>query len=179
MNNQLLPPNASPAEVATADAIARVSAVPMPNRTLYNPATCPEALLPWLAWAFSLDEWNPAWTEAQKRQAIADSVYIHRHKGTVGALQRALSSLGYDLTMTEWHQLQPKGDPYTFGVTIEIHDVGFADETEFNRILTVADGAKNVRSHMAFLNMSSTREGQIYGGGVAICGETITISSGD
>jgi phage tail P2-like protein len=175
--NNLLPSNATPQEVALAGAVASAVPVPVPNADLYNPALCPEALLPWLAWAFSLDEWSPEWTTEQKRQAIAASVYVHRHKGTVGALRKQLDALGYDLTLTEWHQLQPKGDPYTFGVDIEIHDVGFQDEDAFNQVITVANNAKNVRSHMTFLNMHTTRDGQIYSGGVAVAGETVSVDS--
>ena len=176
-DNALLPPNSTLAEIGMAGAVARVSAVDVPNRHLYNPALCPSALLPWLAWAFSLDEWNPLWTEGQKRQAIADSVFIHRHKGTLGALDRALSSLGYDLTIKEWHRLTPQGDPYTFGLQLEIHDIGIADASEFDRIVDVANSAKNVRSKMKFINMISTRDCPIYSGGVVYCGETVSISA--
>ncbi|MCD9124037.1 phage tail protein I, partial [Cupriavidus sp. UGS-1] len=48
----LLPPNATPLErnLATVGAEA-IAGVPVPLRDLWNPATCPPALLPFLAWA--------------------------------------------------------------------------------------------------------------------------------
>ena len=50
--NSLLPRNATGAERAIEGATARVGAVPTPFRDLWNPDTCPAALLPWLAWAY-------------------------------------------------------------------------------------------------------------------------------
>ena len=43
----------------------------------------------------SIEEWDPNWSEDAKRSAIAQSVSIHRHKGTLGAVKRALKSAGY------------------------------------------------------------------------------------
>ncbi len=60
----------------------------IPLRTLYNPDTCPVHLLPHLAWAWSVDRWDPEWPESVKRAAIKASFYIHKHKGTIGALRR-------------------------------------------------------------------------------------------
>lgn len=175
----LMPPNASPQEVAMAGTVARISDVPDPVNDLYTPGACPAEILPWLAWAFSVDEWNPAWTEAQKRQAIASSVFVHRHKGTVAALKTALAALGYDLTLTEWHKMTPQGSPYTFGLVLDVGETGIASLDEFQRIIDVANSAKNARSHMTFLNINSTRSCEIYMGGVVFSGETISISAGD
>jgi phage tail P2-like protein len=74
---------------------ARISDVPILVRESWNPDTCPAALLPWLAWAYSVDEWDPAWTEANKRQAIKDAYNLNRRKGTVWAIKRQLVLLGY------------------------------------------------------------------------------------
>ncbi len=178
-NAALLPPNASPLEIALAEVVARISDVPVPNGDLYNPALCLPGPLPWLAWAFSVDEWNPDWTIEQKRQAVANSVYIHRHKGTVGAMKSALSALGYDITLVEWQQLTPQGDPYTFGLNLEIHDIGIESLSEYDRIIAVANSAKNARSHMTFLNINTTRSGTMYMGGTVFCGDVVTIPSGD
>ena len=52
----LLPHNASPQERAIEAATARLADVPVPLRDLWNPETCPAELLPWLAWAFGVDE---------------------------------------------------------------------------------------------------------------------------
>ena len=65
--NDLLPPSATKQERALALATSRVSDVPLPIRTLWNPDTCPLELLPWLAWALSVDTWDPNWSESIKR----------------------------------------------------------------------------------------------------------------
>ena len=83
----LLPPNATAGMRAIEQAAARrLAAIDTPVATLWSPATCPAALLPWLAWAFAVDVWDSAWPEATKRSVIAASLEVHRRKGTRGAL---------------------------------------------------------------------------------------------
>lgn len=91
--DSLLPPNATPQERAIEASIARP--VPVPIRDLWDPETCPAHLLPWLAWAFSVDEWRADWDEASKRRMIRDAVAIQRRKGTVWAMKRVLANAGY------------------------------------------------------------------------------------
>ncbi len=91
----LLPPNANEQERAIEAATARLGEVPVPLADLWNPERCPVSWLPWLAWALSVDEWDSAWSEQTKRDVIATSVDVHRHKGTVGALRKALVAIGY------------------------------------------------------------------------------------
>jgi phage tail P2-like protein len=177
MSDDLLPINSTAQERAMALATARVSDVPVRVRESWDPDTCPANLLPWLAWAFSVDKWDATWTEQQKRDAIKASVYIHRHKGTPAAMQAALDAMGYEMTAQEWHQMEPNGDPYTFGINVEILDVGVPDQDAFDRIVDVANSAKNVRSHMTFINMHSTRTARVYAGGIAFSGETVSVDA--
>ena len=88
----LLPPNATALEKRTAASgfVTPSGIVP----TLWNPDTCPATLLPWLAWAESVDEWDDAWAEQRKRDVIKVSRAIHRMKGTPAAIRRALTALG-------------------------------------------------------------------------------------
>jgi P2-related tail formation protein len=60
-----------------------------------NPDTCPVLLLSWLAWAFSVEIWDTTWSEDAKRQVLRDSVRLHRVKGTLGPVKRALANAGY------------------------------------------------------------------------------------
>lgn len=94
-HRSLLPPNATPQERALEGATERAASVPVPLRETWNPETCPAALLPWLAWAFSIDEWREDWSEGAKRASIRDAVMIHRRKGTVWAIKRVLANAGY------------------------------------------------------------------------------------
>ncbi|EHS5692594.1 TPA: phage tail protein I, partial [Escherichia coli] len=54
-DSRLLPTGSSPLEVAAAKACAEIEKTPVRIRELWNPDTCPANLLPWLAWAFSVD----------------------------------------------------------------------------------------------------------------------------
>ncbi|TKA96910.1 phage tail protein I, partial [Cereibacter changlensis] len=56
----ILPPNATKAERAFEAALAALCDLPVPVGQLWSPETCPAALLPWLAWALSVDDWDPA-----------------------------------------------------------------------------------------------------------------------
>jgi phage tail P2-like protein len=94
--SNLLPPNANVHEHAIDDALARVGTVPVDVVKTWNSETCPAALLPWLAWALSIDEWDAAWSVAQQRAMIAASYELHSHKGTPYSIRRALMALGYD-----------------------------------------------------------------------------------
>ena len=55
MSRDLLPANATPLERALAETTARLSDVAVPIRDLWSPENCPTELLPWLAWALSVD----------------------------------------------------------------------------------------------------------------------------
>ncbi|NLI26449.1 MAG: phage tail protein I [Acetobacter sp.] len=102
----ILPDNASPIERAVLCAeIARMALVdPGSIATIWNGDTCPSALLPWLARSVSVDVWDTSWTEAVRRSAVRNSPLIHRMKGTVWAVQRALSQYGISASLTEWWQ---------------------------------------------------------------------------
>ncbi|ATH78191.1 phage tail protein I [Vreelandella venusta] len=47
--------------------------LPVPLRTLCNPASCPAHCLPFLAWALSVDQWYESLPESIKRRVIANS----------------------------------------------------------------------------------------------------------
>lgn len=98
--SDLLAPNASALERAVGKSGAGISNLPTPARHVRNPVTCPTNLLPFLAWELSVDEWNPGWGEDVKRAVIAASINIHRHKGTLGAVRRALAAIFGDTGFT-------------------------------------------------------------------------------
>lgn len=91
----LLPPNASRSERAIEQVTGSVATVPIQIRETWDPDLCPAELLPWLAWALGVDEWDSGWSEGAKRAAIRESVAIHRRKGTVAAIRRTLVNAGY------------------------------------------------------------------------------------
>ena len=91
----ILPPNSTRAERALESAVTRTSPDLSPIAALMNTETCPAPLLPTLAWALSVDEFDIGWPVHVQRGAIRESVEIHRRKGTVGSVQRALAAAGY------------------------------------------------------------------------------------
>lgn len=174
MSDSLLPPNATAGEIALDESTARVGGVPTPVRTMWNADTCPAPLLPWLAWAFSVDEWDATWTDAQKRAAVKASYEVHRRKGTIGAVRRALDALGLELTIVEWFEDTPVGDPYTFRLSLGVELAG-ATQEQLAKIIRVVDAAKNLRSHLASIDLSLTSNGVGYFAGVTLSGHEITI----
>lgn len=93
MSNTLLPPNATAQELALEGAAAR--SVPTPIRDIWDPDTCPAHLLPWLAWSFGVDEWDPIWSDEAKRNVIRNAVSVQRRKGSVWSIKRVIADAGY------------------------------------------------------------------------------------
>jgi phage tail P2-like protein len=122
-NSRLLPPNSTPLERALVDAITpSIEAIPVDYHTLWDPAACPIQLLPWLAWAWSIDSWDPEWPEEEKRSAVAGAIAAQRRKGTRGAVEEVLASFGELLELVEWFEASPQLDPYTFEVRLPLVD---------------------------------------------------------
>ncbi|MDN3562115.1 phage tail protein I [Vreelandella neptunia] len=157
----LLPPNATRQERAIDQTTARIGSLSVPIKDLWNPATCPTALLPWLAWALSVDAWDANWSEARQRRAIAASVPVHKRKGTVGAVKRALAAIDYNIQLVEWHQESEPGTPYTFRADVVLEDRGLSDTTQ-QEILRLIESTKNARSHLSALRMIGSSQGHAY-----------------
>lgn len=153
MISRLLPPNRTPLESALADAMS-LTTDPGVIRTLADSARCPAALLPWLAWAKSVDGWDEAVTEPARRALIRQSFAIHKRKGTVGAVRRALGALGVAVDFREWHDI-PGAAPHTFGLVAWVND-NPADENAvltpqlYQRLKRLVDDTRNERSHYSF-----------------------------
>lgn len=174
--SDLLPPNATPQERALSETVARIGDVPVPIRDLWDPDTCPAKLLPWLAWAFSVDDWDPLWTEVQQRQAVKASYQIHRHKGTIGAVKDAMAALGYDAEVIEWFNQTPAGDPYTFNLKLGVDQNGIV-LADVNRLLAVIESSKNLRSHLGTVDMTVKSSAQVYTATVASIGSELAFDA--
>ncbi|MBC2658490.1 phage tail protein I [Pseudomonas sp. MSSRFD41] len=170
----LLPINSTPLERAMESAGARPGEVAQILRTLYNPATCPAHLLPQLAWAWSVDRWDPGWSETVKRNAIRASFFIHARKGTIGALRRAVEPLGYLIEVIEWWQTVPQGPPATFALKVGVLDTGIT-EAMYAELTRLIDDAKPVSRHMTGLAISLETSGTIRFGAYVDQGEVIDI----
>ena len=164
MTADLLPPNATAQERALSSTTARIDALPVPIRHLWNPETCPAEHLPWLAWALSVDDWNADWPEETKRAAIKASYLVHRHKGTPGAVRIALQAVGYrDVQIVEGvepirhdgtinrsglHLFATAGHWALFRVVLDLgNSMGVDIDTPTN-VRRAINAAKNARSHL-------------------------------
>ena len=75
----LLPPNATPLERALEMLAAlRLGKIDTPFRELWNAQTCPEELLPYLAWGLSVDQWSADWPLYIRRARVASAIEIQR-----------------------------------------------------------------------------------------------------
>ena len=174
MSNDLLPPNATAQERALSEAIARVSDVPLLVRESWNPDTCPAELLPWLAWAFSVDEWDTTWTEQEKRDVIKASVEVHKHKGTIGAIDRALKPLGYLIEVIEWWEMDPPGPPYTFSIVLGTGAKPVSEEL-YAKAERIVMTYKNLRSHLIALTIKAGVTGKAYVAAALVDGNDTTV----
>ncbi len=169
----LLPGNATIFESNLSESIARISDVPTPSRDVWNPDLCPFALLPWLAWAFSADEWDPTWSEIQKRRAIKTAVAVQRHKGTIGSVADALRALGFTARIQEWFNQIPSGVPYTFRLLLEVDQDGF-DYAALQKLLNVVGTMKNLRSHLDSVTPTVASQSNSYFAAVSVSGSEIS-----
>ena len=112
----------TPQERALAKLDERLDKLPVPHRDIWNPDTCPLHLLPYLAFHYSVDQWNEAWPEHIKRQTLNDALYQHRIKGSRLAVENAIARFGTTANITEWWEKSPKGKPHTFSVDISAQD---------------------------------------------------------
>lgn len=117
MTNSLLPPNATRLERALEAGAARILDVDA-RADINDPMTCPAEVLPWLAWGSSVDSWDADWTEADKRAAVADSIALHRRKGTRMSVEQVLARYDHLARLVEWHEAAPRRHPNTFDVVV-------------------------------------------------------------
>ncbi|MBY6056754.1 phage tail protein I [Leisingera daeponensis] len=104
MSDSLLPHNATEEERALEAVLREAFDLPVILRDIWNPDSCPAELLPWLAGAFSVDDWHPGWSDDAKRSAIREAFPVHKRKGTVGSVKQAVAAAGYgDAVVVERH----------------------------------------------------------------------------
>lgn len=150
----LLPPSSTAQERALSCAVARAAALPAPLRDAWNPDDCPAHLLPWLAWAFSVDEWQDSWTVEEQRAVIRNALFIHQHKGTLAALKRAVEPLGYIIKITEYRSDADRMAPFSFTLDVAVTDKGI-NETIYQQLERLVNAYKNVRSYMRALTLKA------------------------
>lgn len=148
----LLPPNATALERVGETVIAHTTQIDSVIGQLWNPATCPEELLPWLAWTMSVDTWRSTWPLQVKRARVANALIVQRRKGTARSIVDVVDSFGGVVEITEWWQTTPRGTPHTFNLTLTL--AGQSGETTtaqyVDDVIAEVNLTKPVRSHFTF-----------------------------
>jgi phage tail P2-like protein len=157
----LLPPNTTPVERAIEAATARLSDVPVPLRQLVDPDTCPVRLLPYLAWALSIDTWDSDWPEAVMRNRVRQAIDIQRRKGTASSVRDVVASFGGSLALREWWQMAPAGDPHTFALVLALEGIvpPARKAAYVDQVIAEVRRTKPVRSHFTFTQALSATGG--------------------
>lgn len=92
--NSFLPDHSGPIEKALEKAfVGHIERYVLPD--LWDPTTCPENVLPFLADAVSVPYWDESWTTAQKRSSTAQSISVHQRMGSLPSVEKALESAGF------------------------------------------------------------------------------------
>ena len=149
---QLLPQSSTRAERSLEAATARLGDVPSPLRDLWNPDTCPVALLPWLAWALSIEAWSPDWPEPAKRARVRQAIELQRRKGTAASVRDVVAAFGGGVALREWWQTTPRGDPHTFtlALTLQGKDGAPATSRFVDELVAEISRTKPARSWFTF-----------------------------
>ena len=126
MTDRLLPAAAGEVERRLDDVAAvRNAAVPADLPAgVWDAARVPAEWLPVLAWALSVELWDPDWTDRQKRASIATAASQHAVKGTPAGFRRVLDRLGAVYDYAENVAVAEGGAlvPAPFSVVITIHN---------------------------------------------------------
>lgn len=142
----LLPCNATEFEKSMEQATAIMENQYVTIRDYWNISSIPVQQMPWLAWEWSVDNWDSNWSEQTKRNMLKDSFFYHRKKGTLQSVQDIIQDLGSNISIKEWWQTDPIGSPYTFHAVV---DSGAGESTGVlqKQLFLAIDQSKPVRSH--------------------------------
>ena len=177
MSDRLLPPNATAQEIALEAATAyRVESIPLPITSMIVAETCPQIVIPWLAWAASVDKWDSTWSIEQKRSAVAASLGVHKKKGTIGAVKSALSAIGYSVQVQEWFNQSPPGLAYTVRMIVNVDQHGI-DQAGMAFVISVVNSAKNLRTHISEVVPAINTQSYLVIGGIPVVGSNVTVSN--
>lgn len=177
-DQSLLPPNATALEKSLALLALRVTALPIPFLSLHRVDNCPATYLPWLAWARRVEYWNPDWSISQKRMAIASARTFNQQRGTRASMQTLLAQVidNKPYTLVAWHELTPKGQPFTFSVRLDPTDpLSIEQLAQIHSAVDATKSARDLYGVQARVQQQST----FFTAGAAIEGQRVSISTGD
>ncbi|EYC51449.1 tail protein [Hylemonella gracilis str. Niagara R] len=156
---QLLPPNATALERAVVQVFAEeLACIPQPHRDLWNPSTCPVALLPLLAWSLGAETWDENWPVSIKRSVTSSALTTNRFKGRASAVRGIVRAFGGAITIVEWWQKTPKGVPHTFEIILSVGTEDAEDAAaRYAQLIREVKRLKPLRSHFTATQALSAR----------------------
>jgi len=168
----LLPSTSTPLERALAEAGTLRGIDPDVIRTLWSADDCPPQFLPYLAWSLSVDFWEIATTEAQRRDLIRGAIQWHRKRGTPWAIKQALAAFGIERLTLDEH---PDGAHWAeFDAEISVFDRPLSEAT-YQQVTRLIEAYKPERSHLRKLLISVATRGAFKAACVTFAGDIVSI----
>jgi len=156
MSKSLLPINASQLLKDLESSSLKATSLEALNRYITNPDLAPDNILPWLAWAVSVDDWSDNWPKVIKREMIKNSISLHQIKGTKRAIKKALEIIGVAGEIALWWELNPRMTPHSFNIIAYLNDninegtdVIIGLDTQ-QKLINLIENVKPARSHFNF-----------------------------
>lgn len=115
LQDVLVPQTSTPLAKALDAIESRLLGLPV-HKITKDPMQVDAGLLDHLAWELSVDVWDSAWPEQQKRSVIAASEEVHRFKGTPYAITSSFAAFDLQVEILEWFDV-PGADRGSFAVT--------------------------------------------------------------
>ena len=115
LQDVLVPQTSTPLAKALDAIESRLLDLPV-HKITKDPMQVDAGLLDHLAWELSVDVWDSAWPEQQKRSVIAASEEVHRFKGTPYAIKSSFAAFDLQAEILEWFDV-PGADRGSFAVT--------------------------------------------------------------
>lgn len=135
----------------------------------------PNSVLPYIAKQYHVtgDEgWNDCTTREEKLDLLSNAVDIHRKKGTVGAVKKAINIDGYSATYRHWKEYG--GIPHHFKIAIDLNNLGISEELQ-NSIKKKIEECKQLRAKLDALNIYVSETNNINVKTAVCLGEMITV----
>ena len=123
-----------------------------------------EEVVDLLAWQWSVDFYDELKSLAEKRNAVKQSIAMHRLKGTRRAVELALHMVYTSGEVSEWFEYG--GRPYYFSVRfIEPENIRMED---VDRVIRIINAVKNTRSWLESIGFTRpVRIGMYHGAAVS------------
>lgn len=174
----VLPPNIAkdPDVIAMSQALddeLKAVSVLIPRVSIYGLIDSLDSpVLDHLAWQWNADTWRDSWPLSLKRSVFKSIIRNKRIKGTRAAVEDAVSSLGSEISITEWFEEKPPGVPFTAKILASINDFEGKVPTaeQLDDVIRRIDSAKSARTLYQFSQASN------FSGGIGIAGGFQTVS---